>query len=120
MVSLGIRTVAFLMLLAGASVGVLAGSLIARDRVADRSGIPLDAVLEEKVRYYREFYALDEDRTEQVRQALVTHKRRTRDALQALRGQHAATFQAIVAETEARLVEICQPAGPPDGPTPSR
>lgn len=114
--SMGIRTVAVLMLLAGVSMGVFAGSLIARDRAVDSGAIPLDAVLEQKVRYYREFFDLDPSQTELVRQALVSHKRRMRDALHALRAEHSAAFQAIVAETEARLLEICEPAGPAAAP----
>lgn len=102
----GIRTIMALMLLGGLSVGVFAGSLIARDRAADPATFGADRTLELKVDVYRDYYGLDAEATDAVRQVLRAYTRRTRDALNELRVRHADRFEAIRAEAQAGIQEI--------------
>jgi hypothetical protein len=107
----GIRTLMALMLLGGLSVGVFAGSLIARDRAADPATFGAERALELKVDVYRAYYDLDPEATDSLRRVLRTYTRRTRDALNELRGQHADRFEAIRAETEAAIQDLVAGAG---------
>jgi hypothetical protein len=106
-----LRTVAFLLLLAGASVGFFAGTLFARDQGVDPSQIAPDEALDQKVHLYRAYYDLGPEQTESVRQTLRTHGRRIRDAIYQLRVENPGPFESIRAETEQRLREICVPRG---------
>jgi hypothetical protein len=106
----GIRTIIALMLLGGLSVGVFAGSLIARNRAADPATFGTDRALELKVDVYRDYYELDAESADALRQVLRSYTRRTRDALNELRVLHADRFEAIRAEAEAGIQKIVQAA----------
>jgi hypothetical protein len=97
-----LRSIALLMLLAGASMGVFAGTLMA-NRQVEAKGPTLERRVEERVRLYRDMYALDETRTDAVRQVLLAHEREVREMLLELSRRHKDEFTAQNQKTTERL-----------------
>jgi hypothetical protein len=99
-----LRTVALLMLVAGVSLGVFASTLMAEKPSA--STVQLDQRIEERVKLYREFYDLDDARTDAIRRELNRQRREMRDLVLDLRQRHAAEFDQLVKGTEERVKAI--------------
>jgi hypothetical protein len=103
-----LRTIAFLMLVAGLSLGVFASRAL---RALGQAG-PTDAVpasparIELLVDLYRRDFRLDERQSDQVRQELLRYDRRVRDRLLELRQQHAAEFRGFYDEAEEQIRAI--------------
>jgi hypothetical protein len=103
-----LRGVALLMLVAGISLGVFAGTLIAIKRTP--TPLSLEQTVEERVKLYREFYDLDVGSTDAIRRELQRHRRELRDKLVDLRRRHADEFNDLVTETETRIEKILKSA----------
>lgn len=99
-----LRSVALLMLVAGVCLGVFASTLVAQKPATVRP--TLDQKIEERVKLYREFYALDADQTDGVRRELQRHRRALRDMLMDLRQRHQEEFTQLVRTTEARIDDL--------------
>ena len=97
-----LRSIALLMLLAGACLGVFAGTLVA-NRHTEPEGPTLERRVEERVRAYREAYSLDDTRADAIRQVLVAHKREVREMLLELSRRHKDEFAKQVQKTEERI-----------------
>lgn len=102
-----LRSIALLMLLAGGSLGVFAGTLMA-NRQQEDSTPTLERQVEERVRLYRDMYGLDETKTAAVRQVLIAHKREVRTKLLELHRLHQDEFRKLVHETEGRLALLLE------------
>jgi hypothetical protein len=99
-----LRTVALLMLVAGASLGVLAGTLFAaRDHATEPV---VDAWVEERVKLYAERYGLDAPRADAIRHELQRHRHDVRTLIMDLRAKHAEAFRSLVERTESRITGI--------------
>lgn len=101
-----LRSIALLMLLAGLSLGVFAATLVANQET--RQAPTLNQQVEERVKAYREFYSLDDTKTEAVRQVLRAHKHEVREMLLELARQHREKFSEQVQETEKRIKLIVE------------
>ncbi|MDJ0520888.1 MAG: hypothetical protein QNJ90_02320 [Planctomycetota bacterium] len=101
-----LRSIALLMLAAGVSLGVFAGSLVANKKPDPRP--VLDRQIEERVKLYREYFALDDARTDEVRQELTRHRNELRKLLLRLRSEHKDEFSALVEATERRIRAITE------------
>jgi hypothetical protein len=100
-----VRLVAVLMLVAGASLGVL----LARTLWADRPPAPqavLDEAIEHKVRLYVDYYRLDAGGADRVRRRLVEHDRGVTELYRTLREKNAAEFDRLRNETDRVLRDI--------------
>ena len=102
-----LRSIALLMLLAGGSLGVFAGTLVA-NRHTEPEAPSLERRVEERVRAYREAYALDDARADAVRQVLLAHKREVREMLLELSRRHKDEFSKQVQKTEERIKLILE------------
>jgi len=102
-----LRSIALLMLLAGGSLGVFAGTLMANRQPAS-STPTLEQQVEERVSLYREMYGLDDARTDAVRQVLISHKREVRARLLELHRLHKDEFRKLVLETNERLALVIE------------
>ncbi len=101
-----LRSIALLMLAAGVSLGVFAGTLVANKKPDPRP--VLNRQIEERVKLYREYYALDESRTNEVRQELTRHRHELRKLLLRLRSEHQDEFTKLVDGTERRIRAITE------------
>jgi len=101
-----LRSIALLMLAAGVSVGVFAGTLVANKRPDPKP--VLNQQIEERVKLYREYYALDEARTDEVRRELAHHRHELRKLFQRLRTEHQDEFSELVDGTERRIRAIIE------------
>ena len=100
-----VRVVAVLMLVAGASLGVL----LARTLWAESPRPPqavLDQAIEYKVRLYVETYRLSPRGADRVRRRLVEHDRSVTELYRTLREKNAAQFDQLRGETERVLDDI--------------
>ena len=99
-----LRSIALLMLLAGLSLGVFAGTLVANKPPVRTP--TLNQKVEVRVNLYRDLYSLDEAKTEAVRQTLRAHQHEVREMLLDLARQHREKFSEQVKETENRIALI--------------
>ncbi len=99
-----LRSIALLMLAAGVSLGVFAGTLVANKR-PDPQPV-LNRQIEERVKLYREVYGLDDTRTGEVRRELMMHRQELRKLLMRLRREHQDEFKTLVDRTERRIRAI--------------
>src|SRR5262245_583217 len=100
-----VRLVAVLMLVAGASLGVL----LARTLWAESPRPPqavLDQAIEHKVSLYVRDYRLGAGGADRVRRLLVEHDRGVTQLYRGLRERHAAEFDRLRDETERGLDAI--------------
>ncbi len=104
-----LRSISLLMLVAGISLGVFAGTLIAVKRTP--APLTLEQKVEERVKLYREFYNLDVGPTDAIRRELQRHRRELRDTIVDLRRRHADEFNALVRKTETSIEKILKSAG---------
>lgn len=101
-----LRSIALLMLAAGVSLGVFAGTLVANKKPDPRP--VLDRQIEERVKLYREYYGLDTARTDEVRRELTRHRYELRKLLLRLRSEHQDEFTGLVDATERRIRAIIE------------
>ena len=107
--TLGVRTVAVLMLLAGLSLGVFAARALWAER--PRPTAPaLDEAIENKVRLYVDYYRLDPAATDRVRRCLQEHDRAVGELYRRLRQDNAKAFEALRTSTEATLNDALRDA----------
>jgi hypothetical protein len=115
---LNLKTIAFLMLLAGLSLGIFASRAVRalgpRD-AATAPGAGGPSAIEQQVGFYQRFYQLDPQRTDQVRQTLLRYDRGVRDKLLELRHRHADEFSALLDTATSRINEILEPTEGQDG-----
>lgn len=108
-----LRTVAFLMLLAGLSLGVFAARAL---RAFGPGDLPAGAVagneprIELEVQMIQRDYHLTAPQTDRVRQELYRYDRRVRDKLLELRQKYAQDFTSLYTESTNRLNEILKEA----------
>jgi hypothetical protein len=108
--TLGVRTVAVLMLLAGLSLGVFAARALWAERPRPVAPAGLDEAIENKVRLYVEYYRLDPAATDSVRRCLQEHDRAVGELYRRLRQDNAKAFEALRTATEATLNEALRDA----------
>ncbi len=101
-----LRSIALLMLAAGVSLGVFAGTLVANKKPDPRP--QLNRQIEERVKLYREYYGLDDLKTDEVRRELSRHRSEVRSLLLRLRSEHQNEFSDLVAGTERRIRAITE------------
>lgn len=104
-----LRSISLLMLVAGLSLGVFAGTLIAVKRTP--APLTLDQRVEQRVKLYRELWDLEVGPTDAIRRALQDHRRQLRDKLIEMRQRHAEEFRGLRVETEQRIQNILKSAG---------
>ena len=98
------RLIAGLLVLGGASLGLLAGNLMAsRPQAPAHRGDPR---IEAQVEQYREHFALDAERADRVRHELQALQQALRDKRLELQRRHRAEFEALKDETYKRIVRI--------------
>ena len=107
--AISLRTLALLMLAAGASVGVFAGTLIAGREPPARP--TLDQRIEQKVKAYHEFYDLDVGATDAIRRELQRSRRALTMLIMELRRQHKEEFTFLVKDAEQRVSKVLKDAG---------
>lgn len=106
-----LRTVSILMLLAGISMGVFAGTLMADDPVPP-SGIPkAGAAANQRALHYQRVHGLDEAQTDAIRQLLVQHERAVRDQMRTLWSENQDRFDALTGETQQRIEAVLVDSG---------
>lgn len=106
-----LRTISILMLLAGVSMGVFAGTLMADDPVP-QSGIPKAGVAaNQRALHYQRIYGLDEVQTDAIRQVLVQHERAVRDQLRTLWSENQHRFDQLTGETQQRIRTVLVESG---------
>jgi hypothetical protein len=104
-------TIAVLMLLAGLSLGVFATRAVSiLGYEPPTSAVPAFGTIENRAQFYRVRYHLDDARTEQVRQALVSYERAVDAKLFELRKMHPKAFDELRAETDKRIQEVLDSA----------
>ena len=101
-----LRSIALLMLAAGVSLGVFAGTLVANKK-PDPQPV-LNRQIEERVKLYQEYYGLDDARTGEVRRELMMHRQELRKLLLRLRSEHQDEFRGLVDRTEQRIRAITE------------
>ncbi len=104
-----LRSIAVLMLAAGLSLGVFAGTLVAGKRPDPQPR--LNHQIEERVKLYREYYGLDEIKVDAVRRELTRHRSELRNLLLRLRNEHQDEFRDLVDATERRIRGIIEDEG---------
>ena len=100
-----VRVVAVLMLIAGASLGVLLARTMEADPPRPAQAV-LDEAIEHKVRLYVDYYRLDAGGADRVRRRLIEHDRGVTELYRSLREKHAAEFDRLRNETDRVLREI--------------
>ena len=103
-----LRSIALLMLAAGVSLGVFAGTLVANKKPDSQP--QLSRQIEERVKLYREYYGLDDLKTDDVRRELTRHRSDLRTLLLRLRSEHQNEFSDLVDGTERRIRAITEGA----------
>ncbi len=98
------KTTAILLLLAGASMGVFAGSLTAGEKPSVQPS--LNDRIESQVREYTEFYGLDEVQTDRVRMILRDFQRQLRDELMKLYSENRQGFESLQNRAEQRIQDV--------------
>ena len=101
-----LRSIALLMLAAGVSLGIFAGTLVANKK-PDPQPV-LNQQIEERVKLYREYYALDEARTDEVRRELTRHRQQLRQLFLQLRTEHQEEFRQLIDGTEQSIRAITE------------
>ena len=105
------RTLSILMLLAGISMGVFAGTLVADDPAPQLGTHKAGDAANLRAKHYQDVHGLDEVQTDAIRQALVRHHRLLHDKLRALWQEHDVEFKVLSLETEQRIDRILTEAG---------
>jgi hypothetical protein len=100
-----VRGVAVLMLLAGASLGVLLEKALWAEPPRPAEAV-LDEAIEYKVRLYVDYYHLDARGTDRVRQRLQAHDRAVTELYRSLRQKNAQEFDLLRDETDRVLTQI--------------
>jgi len=101
-----LRSIALLMLAAGLSLGVFAGTLVAGRQTDPQPR--LNRQIEERVKLYREYYGLDDGKVDEVRRELTRHRAELRNLLLRLRNEHKDEFRDLVNATERRIRDIIE------------
>jgi hypothetical protein len=101
-----LRTVAVLMLLAGAALGVFASRALTKPRAGDVGTPAFSPRIESRVRTYVDVFDLDAGQADRVRSALVEYDRRVHVLISELRRMHAADFNALQGEAEAKIKSV--------------
>jgi hypothetical protein len=113
-----LKTIAFLMLLAGVSLGIFASralrALGPRD-TTPTAGAAVPSTIEQQVELYERYYQLDPRRTDQIRQTLLRYDRGVRDKLLELRSRHAEEFRALFEAAEKEITDVLATAEAPAG-----
>ena len=99
-----LRAITALMLVAGASLGLFAGTLLAGDPEQPRP--VLIERIEANVQYYRELYDLDEEAQDQLRVILRDFRRQLHEKYRELQERHVDEFDAIKLRTEKQIREV--------------
>jgi hypothetical protein len=102
---ISVRVVAVLMLIAGASLGVLLAKTMWAEPPRPVKGV-FDEALEYKVGRYVDYYRLDAQGADRVRRRLQAHDDAVTGLYRTLRQQNAMDFDFLRAETEADLKAI--------------
>lgn len=103
---LTVRMVAVLMLLAGASVGVLLARTLWAERPDLTAPAALDAAIEQKVQLYVRYGNLDAHQADRVRRCLTQLDRSVMELYRTLRQEQAGRFQTLRDAAEEELREI--------------
>ena len=99
-----LRAITALMLVAGISLGLFAGTLIASDPQPPK--YTLDERIEAQVRYYQERYDLDEAGVAQIRRELRSFRRELRALFMDFYKQNRDEFSELTNRTKAKIVLI--------------
>ncbi len=100
-----LKTITLLMLLAGVSLGVFAGTLIA----AGDPG-PEPSPFSERAKAFQELYGLTPEQTADVERELERHRQRIYDVLLELRRDNQDRFSEVIDDTENRIRAIIEGA----------
>ena len=111
MIAPSLRTGSILMLQAGLSLGVFAGTLMADDPdpVSGISRVEEDVNI--KVKAYQDYYGLNEVEADEVRQVLTWYGRRLRDRIRTLWQENQGDFDSLQFEADRRIQEVLKQAG---------
>lgn len=105
---LTVRVVAVLMLLAGASLGVLLARTLWAQKPTPASGGVLDQAIEHRVQLYVRLEHLGPRGEARVRRCLTEYDRAVTDLYRTLRQEQAHRFQALSGSAQAELETILQ------------
>ena len=98
-----LRTITILMLLAGGSLGVFAGTLIADKPVLDTPSF--DPQVDVELRYYQREFGLSEQESQAIRSILIQHKQETVGLLRKLHRENLDQFEALNDQAVQRMRE---------------
>jgi hypothetical protein len=104
MVSL--RTITILMLLAGVSLGVFAGTLMADRSTQMDENSRVEQAIDEQLDWYKVRYGLSDPQAERVRAELVRYRQKFHEQLRDLWRENEAVFQALSDEKGKRIEAI--------------
>jgi hypothetical protein len=103
--SANLKTIAFLMLLAGLSLGIFASRAVR----ALGPGEPVassHSTVEQQVEFYQRFYQLDPQQTDRIRQALLVYDRKVRDKLMEFRASQEQEFHALFEKAHQTILDV--------------
>ncbi len=104
-----VRTTAILMLLAGVSMGVFAGTLTAGEKPSVEP--TLNQRIEMQVSEYRKFYGLDDVQTDQVRMILKDYQRQLLDGIRDVYRENQSRFDRLQGVAEKRIQDVVKKNG---------
>lgn len=101
-----IKTLALLMLVAGLSLGVFAGTLLAGPTEAVRGMSRVDQAVEHRVTLYRDHFGLDDVATNALRRVLVDYRRDVHNRLNTLQREDRDYFQKLNDDVTDQILKI--------------
>jgi hypothetical protein len=100
------------MLLAGASLGVFASRAFSLfPPTGGAHPVAARRTIEDRVRYYRERFRLDETQAERIRQALIAYEQDVDSKLFEIRKVHEREFQALRDGMQAKIDAVLASTG---------
>ncbi len=104
-----LKTIAMLMLVAGLSLGVFAGTLLAGPTEIVSGISRIDTAIDARVQLYTERFELDEAQTARVREILVNYRRDFHQALMGIYQERQAMFNQLHDKATQQILDIVQP-----------